>query len=55
MRQVNDEYAAVKDMPVASTREAVGAKPVDNGLQGLRVPAPQQPTTDSGTAVIFRV
>ena len=30
MRQVNDEYAVVKDMPVASTREAVGAKPVDN-------------------------
>ena len=55
MRQVNGEYGVVKDMPVASTREAVGAKLVDNELQGLRVPAPQQPTTDSVIAVIFKV
>jgi hypothetical protein len=55
MMQVNDEYAAVKDMPVASTREAGGAKQGDNGLQGLRVPAPQQPTTNSGIADTFRV
>jgi hypothetical protein len=47
MMQVNDEYAAVKDMPVANTRETGGAKPGDNGLQSLRVPAPEQPTTNS--------
>lgn len=47
MMQVNDEYAVVKDMPVATTREAGGAKPGDNGLQSLRVPAPEQPTTNS--------
>lgn len=54
MMQVNDEYAAVKDMPVASMKEAGGAKPGDNGLQGLRVPAPQQPTTNSGNTDHFR-
>lgn len=46
--QVNDEYAAVKDMPAASTRENVGAKPGDNGLQSLRVPGSEQPTTNAG-------
>lgn len=47
LTKVNDEYAVVKDMPVATTREAGGAKPGDNGLQSLRVPAPEQPTTTS--------
>lgn len=47
MMQVNDEYAVVKDMPVATPREAGGAKPGDNGLQSLRVPASEQPTTTS--------
>jgi len=48
MMQVDDEYTAVKDMPVANQREAGGAKPGDNGLQSLRVPAPEQPTTNAG-------
>jgi len=48
MTQVNDEYSVVKDMPVANPRESAGAKPGDNGLQSLRVPAPEQPTTSAG-------
>lgn len=46
--QVNDEYVVVKDMPVPSTREGGGAKLGDNGLQSLRVPAPEQPGTNAG-------
>ena len=53
MLQVNDEYAVVKDMPVASTREGGGAKPRDNGLQRLRVPASEQHITNAGIVASF--
>ena len=34
---------------VANPREsAAGAKPGDNGLQSVRVPGPEQPTTSAG-------
>ncbi|KAG0574283.1 hypothetical protein KC19_VG250400 [Ceratodon purpureus] len=46
--KVNDEYAAVKDMPLE--KSAGGAKPGDYGLEGLRIPASQQPITNSGTS-----
>ena len=53
MMQVNDEYAAVKDMPLE--KSAGGAKPGDYGLEGLRIPASQQPITNSGVADNFGV
>lgn len=48
---MNDEYAAIKDVPNLAPRDSGGAAPGDNGLQSLRLPAPEQPSTNAGTCV----